>query len=69
MLKLLTPNDVSKFLNISKLTLANARSSGTRINLPYTKIGGSIRYLQSDVEKFIEDNTFNHTGESRSANV
>jgi len=69
MLKLLTPNDVSKLLNISKLTLANARSSGTIINLPYTKIGGSIRYLQSDVEKFIEDNTFNHTGESRSANV
>ena len=65
MTKLLTPNDVSKLFSISKRTLANARSSGTGLILPYKKIGGAVRYLQSDVEKFIEDNTFNHTGESK----
>jgi len=65
MTKLLTPNDVSKLFSISKRTLANARSSGTGLILPYKKIGGAVRYKQSDLDHYIQDNTFNHTGESK----
>lgn len=43
-------------------TLANYRSSG-KVLIPFIKIGGAIRYRKSDLDKFLEDNTFNHTGE------
>lgn len=52
-------------LGLSEKSLANARSRGTGIMIPFVKMGasGSIRYRQSDIDAYMEANTFSHTGE------
>jgi len=55
----LTPSEVSKQLNISTKTLANARSLGKGIDLRYIKFNtGTIRYRQSDVDNYMSDKLF-----------
>ena len=61
--KLLTTEQAAKQLHISPRTLNNARSTGTGIIIPYRKIGSRVFYKQSDIEAYIENNTFTHTGE------
>ena len=63
--KLLTTEQAAKQLHISPRTLNNARSTGTGIVIPYRKIGSRVFYKQSDIESYIENNTFTHTGEAR----
>ncbi len=50
--KLLIPSEVQARLGISRATLYDW--SHKRINLQPTKIGGSLRYLESDVDEFIK---------------
>ncbi len=50
--KLLRPSEVQERFGISRATLYDW--SHKRINLQPTKIGGSLRYLESDIEKFIQ---------------
>lgn len=69
MSKLLSGQEAANYLSVSSRSLSNARSSGTGIVIPFIKIGGAVRYKQSDLDNYIQANTFNHTGESRSANV
>ena len=61
--KLLTTGQAAKQLHISPRTLNNARSTGTGIVIPYRKIGSRVFYKQSDIEAYIDNNTFTHTGE------
>ena len=61
--KLFTTEQAAKELHISPRTLNNARSTGTGIVIPYHKIGSRVFYKQSDIEAYIENNTFTHTGE------
>ena len=63
--KLLTTEQAAKQLHISPRTLNNARSTGTGIVIAYHKIGSRVFYKQSDIEAYIEKNTFTHTGEVR----
>jgi hypothetical protein len=63
--QLFTTAQTAKKLNISKGVLQNSRCSGIGVVIPYTRIGGSIRYRQSDIERYIEENTFNNTGECK----
>jgi len=65
MKNLLITKEAAMYLGISPKSLANSRSSGTGIIIPYVKIGGACRYKQSDLDKYIEERTFNHTGEMR----
>ncbi len=51
--KWLKSYEVKKLLSISPGTLQHLRVSGT---LPYTKIGGTIYYEFSDIQKMISDN-------------
>ena len=69
MSKLLSGQEAANYLSVSSRSLSNARSSGTGIVIPFIKIGGAVRYKQSDLDNYIQANTFNHTGESRSTNV
>ncbi|SVC97433.1 uncharacterized protein METZ01_LOCUS350287, partial [marine metagenome] len=55
----------AKQLQISQRTLNNARSTGTGMIIPYHKIGSRVFYKQTDIEAYIENNTFTHTGEAR----
>ncbi len=61
--RLLNTKQAGKLLNLNCKTLANSRSRGTAIHIPYIKVGRLIRYKQSDIEAYIKTNTFNHTGE------
>jgi hypothetical protein len=63
--KLLTTEQAAKQLHISPRTLNNARSTGTGIVIAYQKIGSRVFYKESDIEAYIENNTFTHTGEAR----
>ncbi|WP_066633738.1 helix-turn-helix domain-containing protein [Labilibacter marinus] len=51
--KWLKSHEVKELLNISPGTLQHLRVSGI---LPYTKIGGTIYYDYSDIQKMIADN-------------
>jgi predicted site-specific integrase-resolvase len=48
------------FLGIKKNTLACWRSSRL-VNLPYIKIGGSVRYKLKDLEQYLEANKHGHS--------
>ena len=50
--QLLTPRDVAKILGVTPQTLAVWRCE-KRYDLPYVKAGRLVRYLDSDVEEFI----------------
>ena len=63
--KLLDTKEVSEILGVTVKSLANSRYTGIGIQLPYEKIGRLVRYKESDLKKYIEDNTFNHTGEAK----
>ena len=50
--KLLTPTEVRTRLNVSKSTLYGWHQ--TKTYLQPKKVGGALRYKESDVENFIE---------------
>ena len=62
---LLVTKQASDFLGVNDKSLANSRYTGTGIQIPYIKMGKIVRYRQSDLEAYIENNTFTHTGEAR----
>lgn len=50
---LLRTSEVKKLLKVSDSTLAGLRQSG---EIPYTKIGGTIYYLEKDIQNLILTN-------------
>ena len=62
---LLDTKQASDFLGVNDKSLANSRYTGTGIQIPFIKMGKIVRYRQSDLEAYIEKNTFTHTGEVR----
>ncbi len=52
--KLLTPEEVANILGVSANTL-NVWRCTKRYNLPYIKLGRSIRYRYEDVQHFIKE--------------
>lgn len=50
--KLLTPKQAAEYLGVKENTLAVWRST-KRYDLPYIKIGKSIRYKLSEIETYI----------------
>ena len=51
--KLLTPKQAAEYLGVKENTLAGWRSV-KRYQLPFIKIGRSIRYRVSELEQFIK---------------
>jgi len=59
-----TTTQTAEQIELSPKALANARSSGLGIKLPYIKMdNGSVRYRQSDIDAYMESRLVNHTGE------
>ena len=56
---LLTIAQVAELVGLSKWTVT-ARAGGTR-QIPYLKLGGSIRYRRQDIEEWLERNTVRPT--------
>jgi hypothetical protein len=57
--------EASSYLGLKPKTLINNRNTGTGVQIPFIKVGKAVRYKVSDLEAFIEKNTFNNTGEFR----
>ncbi len=53
---LLTPEQAAAFLQLHPNTLANWRHS-RRVEIPYVKIGGAVRYRETDLLEFLQRNT------------
>jgi len=53
---LLTSDEAALLMGIQPKTLATWRST-QRYNLPYVKLGRSVRYRLVDLENFIEERT------------
>ena len=58
--ELYTTKQVAKVLGFAPKTLSNQRILGTGI--PFIKIGNAVRYKKSDIETYIEENTYDHNG-------
>ena len=52
--QIMTPIETAQFLRISKTTLY--RLMNKRI-IPFSKVGGSIRFYFSNIEQFLHDNS------------
>ncbi|QBQ53393.1 helix-turn-helix domain-containing protein [Nitrosococcus wardiae] len=57
---LVGPEEAARILGVKPGTLQVWRSTG-RVNLPYVKIGGKVKYRLSDLERFIENRLCQHT--------
>ena len=53
--RLLTEPEAAEILGLKPTTLRNNRSLGVAV-LQHVRVGGSIRYRQSDIENFIISN-------------
>jgi len=60
---LFSTTEAGEYLNISPQTLANYRSTGSTEGINFVKIGGSIRYRKADLDSYLEEHTYSHTGE------
>ncbi|WP_425418449.1 helix-turn-helix transcriptional regulator [Oricola indica] len=59
--KLLNPAQAAEILSLSKSTLAKMRLSGR--SPKYIKLGRRVAYRQSDLQDWIETQSFNSTAE------
>jgi len=61
--ELLNTEQASKVLGMKSKSLANSRYTGVGVQIPFIKCGNLVRYRLSDLERYMEENTFHHTGE------
>lgn len=59
--RLLTEDEVAERLRTSVATLRTWRSRPPADPLPFTKVGGKIRYREDKLNKWLERNTFDDT--------
>lgn len=52
----------ANYICIAPATLQYWRTSGAQ-KIPFIKVGGRVMYRFSDLDKWLDDNTFSHTGE------
>lgn len=57
-----TPEETAKILRVSVKSLANSRSTGKGINLPFVRLNtGAIRYRQSDINAYMKAHFINNS--------
>ena len=62
--QLLTEEQCASVLQVKPNTLAKGRLGKGGVQLPFVKVGKSIRYRQSAIENFVEANTFSNTAQA-----
>ncbi|MBI5092934.1 MAG: helix-turn-helix domain-containing protein [Candidatus Hydrogenedentes bacterium] len=55
-LRMVSPSDAAKILNVAPITLAKWRCTKTGPQIPYTKYGRYVRYSIRDLVQFLESN-------------
>ena len=62
MKQLLNNSAAANHLNVAAATLQYWRSTGAQ-EIPYMKIGGRVAYSLSDLDEWLAQHTYKHTGE------
>ena len=55
-------SNAADYIGVASATLSYWRTTGTQ-KIPFIKVGGRVMYRVSDLEKWLEERTFSHTGE------
>jgi predicted DNA-binding transcriptional regulator AlpA len=61
----LKETEVSRVTGLALSTLRNDRARAGRRQIPYLKVGRSVRYLESDVVAFMEKHRIQRTGNAQ----
>ena len=64
--QLMNPTQAAELLGVKEGTLAVWRSTG-RYQIPYIKVGRKVKYWLSDLNNFLNERTYFHTGEQTNA--
>ena len=59
---LFTPQQAASYLGRTEGTLQTWRCTGKH-NLPFVKSGGRVMYRKNDLDAWLEQRTFTHTGQ------
>ncbi|MBT3437381.1 MAG: helix-turn-helix domain-containing protein [Oceanospirillaceae bacterium] len=62
MKRLLNNSAAANHLKVAAATLQYWRSTGTQ-EIPFMKIGGRVAYSLSDLDEWLDQHTYKHTGE------
>ena len=57
--------EAALFLNIKVSSLRSRRARPGPHPIPYIKIGRSVRYSEKELKRFLDQNTFDYSGERR----
>jgi len=52
----------ANYIGITAATLQYWRTTGSQ-KIPFIKVGGRVMYRISDLDQWLDDHTFSHTGE------
>ena len=55
--KFCTEKEAADLLGLKSQTLSKWRCQEKNTKLKYVKVGGAIRYIKANIEKFLADNT------------
>jgi len=66
--QLITPAQAAQLLGVKEGTLSVWRSTG-RYDIPYVKIGRRVKYRPSDLDAYINNHKYHHTGSKVSQSV
>ena len=65
-----TPEETAKILRVSVKSLANSRSTGKGIDIPFVRLNtGAIRYRQSDINAYMKAHFINNSKEFSNENT
>jgi len=64
---LLNTKEAAQYLGLSEKTLTNSRWSGIGVCIDFVKLGSSVKYRKSELDKYIEAHTHSNTSESKEA--
>ena len=65
-----TPEETAKISRVSVKSLANSRSTGKGIDIPFVRLNtGAIRYRQSDINAYMKAHFINNSKEFNNANI
>ena len=59
---LMSARQTAAEIGVAEATLSYWRTVGSQ-RIPYIKVGGRIMYRRSDLEKWLDERTYHHTGE------
>ena len=60
--QLVNNSNAADYIGVAAATLSYWRTTGAQ-KIPFIKVGGRVMYRISDLDKWLDEHTFSHTGE------